>query len=718
MIDDDFDQATKVIAGMGLPALTQAITGKDYSGGDIVVKVQPEPGGPERMLTFRASPTPSQVRLLHLVLDEHRGGAWATFVLMAYAAAMKSCGLFAVGSSKATRYSHGRSNVLMLESEVLQVMQSDTAMWEAAVTVNEPMIIPPENGSYLTVKTRAVTHRRGLRHAKTVGEGSWQWDTVVKGLGETTWRINTDVYHATGVPYPADADTARMRGQLGRIGDRPFYLPPYMDFRGRSYYRTNPITYQGTDYQKSLLRFDPVPWSKDDMTQAHKLLVDVCVTNMMGKPHDKADLTERRAAMTDHFHFATRVHSTESMWDVCAKGDEPYQLYAWTRAIYDGDYTKQASLPVGMDGTCNGLQHLSAMFMDEVGSGHTNLLPCDPMTEAPHDVYMVVAKRFTEILQASAGKPECNAVRRILKACTIDRKAVKRSVMTLPYGATLLSMGEFLKEAFLEQKLVPSPWTSCLDWDGEKHAWIPDPLLDGRAYQAFKDRELKEHPLFNQDCKVVAGLLVMAIKDILPKAMAAMDTLRHIGRYANGQGRLLGWEVGPMKDGDRNLRVIQSQSAMHTNKVRLSKLVLPRGIRSLAIPAQTDEMNESYNSTGIVPNFIHSNDGRHLHQTMRSMYEQGCRSFASVHDCFATSLPWAPALKITAQEQFANMYAMAGHNHPLLREVYFVDPHSGKIDRVFANWFALADAAGAPFPTVGQLKASDMTNGRSFWFFS
>lgn len=674
------------------------------------------------MLTFRALPTTSHVRLLHLVMDEHKGGAWATFVLMVYAAATRSCGLFDFGQAKATRYSRGRSSIIALSNDVFSAILEDTAMWEAAVTLNEPMIVKPENGSYLTIKTRAVTHRRGLRKAKTVGEGSWQWDTVIKGLGETAWRSNSTIINH--LPQPDDPDTRRMLGQLGRIGDRPFYMPPYLDFRGRSYYRTNPITYQGTDYQKACIRFDPVPFSKADYTEVHKRIVDVCMSNMMGKPHDKADLTKRRSGMLRHMESARYLAEGGYGNGIVLNADEPYQLYAWTRALLDEDYTTLASLPIGMDGTCNGLQHLSAMFLDETGSRYTNLLPCDPMHEPPFDIYNVVAKRFVEILTAvgmgtSVGSA---SARRLLHSAVIDRKTVKRAVMTLPYGATNLSMGDFLKEALLEQKLVPSPWQRMLDWResraGDGGQWVPDETVIQVNYAAFKDRELQEHPLFNMDCKVAAGHLVSAIKDILPKAMATMDTLRHIGRYANGQGRLLGWEVGPMKDGDRNLRVIQSQSAMHTNKVRLSKLVLPRGIRSLAIPAQTDEMSQSYNSTGIVPNFIHSNDGRHLHQTMRAMYEQGCRSFASVHDCFATSLPWAPALKITAQEQFANMYAHAGSSHPLMREVYFVDPKTGKIDRVFHSWFALADAAGAPFPEVGSLRQSDLTNGQAFWFFS
>src|SRR5689334_1249230 len=52
-------------------------------------------------------------------------------------------------------------------------------------------------------------------------------------------------------------------------------------------------------------------------------------------------------------------------------------------------------LPVAVDGTCNGLQHFSAMLRDPVGGEAVNLTPSD----RPQDIYQRVADRTIELLK-------------------------------------------------------------------------------------------------------------------------------------------------------------------------------------------------------------------------------------------------------------------------------------------------------------------------------
>ena len=46
-------------------------------------------------------------------------------------------------------------------------------------------------------------------------------------------------------------------------------------------------------------------------------------------------------------------------------------------------------LPISMDGSCNGYQHLSAMGLDPIGGRATNLMPFDD----PEDIYQRVCDR-------------------------------------------------------------------------------------------------------------------------------------------------------------------------------------------------------------------------------------------------------------------------------------------------------------------------------------
>src|SRR5438093_12591583 len=74
-------------------------------------------------------------------------------------------------------------------------------------------------------------------------------------------------------------------------------------------------------------------------------------------------------------------------WD---EADKPSTFLAackeWKRYREEGpDF--RLHLPVSMDGTCNGYQHLSAMGLDAIGGSATNLVPGDQ----PEDMYQEVA---------------------------------------------------------------------------------------------------------------------------------------------------------------------------------------------------------------------------------------------------------------------------------------------------------------------------------------
>jgi len=90
-----------------------------------------------------------------------------------------------------------------------------------------------------------------------------------------------------------------------------------------------------------------------------------------------------------------------------------------------------SSLPVHMDGSCNGLQHYAALGRDEAGGRAVNLLPAD----VPQDVYSgvaaIVAQRVEE--EAKGGVPEAQRLRGL-----VDRKLVKQTVMTSVYGVTTI----------------------------------------------------------------------------------------------------------------------------------------------------------------------------------------------------------------------------------------------------------------------------------------
>src|SRR5690606_17380310 len=126
-----------------------------------------------------------------------------------------------------------------------------------------------------------------------------------------------------------------------------------------------------------------------------------------------------------------------------------------------------SSLPIGLDGSCNGLQHYSAALRDPEGGRAVNLIG----GEVPSDIYGIVAEKVLakvrEFLRPEG--PDTGTIPNLEKARKVwaergidelamarawmefglDRKVTKRAVMTLPYGATQFSARDFIEDPLM-----------------------------------------------------------------------------------------------------------------------------------------------------------------------------------------------------------------------------------------------------------------------------
>lgn len=106
------------------------------------------------------------------------------------------------------------------------------------------------------------------------------------------------------------------------------------------------------------------------------------------------------------------------MRDWWLSADDPFQALACCYEITDalahplGPALYESSLPVHMDGSCNGLQHYAALGLDEVGGRAVNLVASD----VPQDVYSGVCDLVNEKVRwTSRAFARCapNLVRRL-----------------------------------------------------------------------------------------------------------------------------------------------------------------------------------------------------------------------------------------------------------------------------------------------------------------
>jgi len=213
-----------------------------------------------------------------------------------------------------------------------------------------------------------------------------------------------------------------------------FYIPWSFDYRGRAYPIPAFLTPQDTDFGKSLIRFADESYLKGDAT---KWLAFQCATTY---GLDKSTMTERLEWVIQYKHLISRVATNPidniGDWE---GANEPWQFLAACDEYYHCVLSKDretTGLCVATDATCSGLQILAGLARDKKTAQLVNVLPAD----RPQDAYKVIAEM---------AKYNCpDHIKKVM-----DRKIVKRTVMTIPYNAKPFSNRSYIRDALKEKSV-------------------------------------------------------------------------------------------------------------------------------------------------------------------------------------------------------------------------------------------------------------------------
>lgn len=211
-----------------------------------------------------------------------------------------------------------------------------------------------------------------------------------------------------------------------------FYIPWSFDYRGRAYPIPAFLTPQDTDFGKSLLVFADGSY----VTPEAESWLAFQVATTFGL--DKAPMSERLEWAKDNHELFTLIatdpignlplwEGVEEPWQFLAAAEEYYHCVV----VADRQFTR---LMVATDATCSGLQILAGLARDKSTARLVNVLPGDK----PQDAYKVVAEEAT---------PHCpESIQPYM-----DRKTVKRVVMTVPYNAKPFSNRGYIRDALAEK---------------------------------------------------------------------------------------------------------------------------------------------------------------------------------------------------------------------------------------------------------------------------
>lgn len=387
-----------------------------------------------------------------------------------------------------------------------------------------------------------------------------------------------------------------------------FFYVWQLDFRGRKYPVESFLSPQNADYSKALLEFSRPSFINND--EDAKWLA-IHGANVFGI--DKVSLEERELWAYMNVRNAVEVFNDplgeiSQFWQ---QADKPWQALAWCKewALYHNckqdNKPFETHLPCASDGSCNGLQHLSAMLRDSEGGRSVNLKP----TEKPQDIYTDVADRVTQLLEK-----ENNELARQLLRIGICRKICKRSVMIVPYSGTRHACRSYIQEALAEK---------CADFNP-----FGDSLFQASNY--------------------LAGFVWDAIAEVIKSASIVMSYIKEIAQLYVEADIPFQWTT------PTGLLVVQHYADVKSRRI---KTHLNGSLLKLNYNEKVDRtINNRKTISGSSPNFIHSLDASALTFTVNECVEQGIQDFAMVHDSYGTHSPNMPKLNKILREQFVKMY--------------------------------------------------------------
>ena len=296
-------------------------------------------------------------------------------------------------------------------------------------------------------------------------------------------------------------------------------------------------------------------------------------------------------------------------WSAWEDADKPFDALATAHELHtalsmDNPYQFQSFRPIAMDGSCNGLQHLSAMGRDPIAGREVNLID----TNIPGDIYSMVMDSVVHTVELD--RLSCKMAAAWHK--NVKRKTVKRGVMTTPYGVTMRG---------IRDQLVTDGFTKNLDSD-----------LSEIVLATYLARKIDE-----------------GISDVFGPGKAIMTWLQESTSMSlKASNRPMEWNC-PLGFG-----VIQHYCAPKTERV---KVELPSGPAELALRSwNKDKLDIRKGRNSIAPNFVHSLDAAHQMATVLSLKDQGVEHYLGIHDSFAVHACHVDMMHEAIREQFVTLH--------------------------------------------------------------
>lgn len=522
-----------------------------------------------------------------------------------------------------------------------------------------PMICPPidwtnklNGGGYLLKQSSILINVKSKNHINQTLAALKHvtkekiFLTAVNILQKTAWKVNESIlnvldhFYRSNESIGTDLSKQLLYKQTFKLAhdfkDEIYYIPWYLDFRGRMYPSVIPISPQSHDEGRALLLFaTPQIVNRDNDEQA---LTNLAIYGFNKYKPNTAKVSKQGMISwveNNEIEILKAANDPIKNYEFWRTASDKYTFLAfcfeWNNIKNSLPQNRLTSLPVYVDGTCNGFQHYAALLCDEKAAPLVNLID----TDVPGDFYQSIVEKLH---LAATAQGDINPTTKSLILNYVDRNFIKKSIISAGYGA-----GEKRRTHVTAHKLSEV----LLSKFGPE---APQELLDFHK----KESTLKILP-FHDEAQAIETLINSAIKELSPSFLKIRNWLRKANKSICDNGQCIGWE------NPAGLFVQNYYYNYPHHEVRIfignksHKLCFADFEAVEGITISPDKLQSS-----IAPNFIHSMDSAHAAFIITKFAEQfsceSSHSIASVHDSFATHATHVNALQKIIRETFYEIY--------------------------------------------------------------
>ncbi len=582
---------------------------------------------------------------------------------------------------------------------------SATNKWIELADIPEALLEITLNSSFDTPQVGAIIKGKEQKHDQDL-----PWIRAINKLQKTGWRINKRVYEAMvanqdlfvseDIVEDNDAKEMKRRSKIvewafithkaKKLLELPcFYQTVEADYRGRIYYKEAFLNFQGSDLARGMLQFARAkPMTEDGLfwlavhtaasyNQSYKKneIPEWCEADYKSYLDkeglddisvDKMTLEDRVRWVNENMEVIQEMGKTKH---ITKDAEKPVSFLAACIEWYDYQIATNSNrihmthLPIGIDGSNNGWQHLGAMSKDTHTGNLVGLIP----VEIQSDFYVQTAKELINQTddERLSGILESMPMKKIRKGIS------KRGSMTRAYSAGATKIAENM---FFDCKTEDYHIDYGIEEDDcKKFAKVlikaintvcPGPL-DTMAYlQALAKYEIGEHQRYKDGEE--AGKEFKKLKKELKELYFAKDkTEEDLAKlnelalelqsyesklvYGNGKDRIT-WTTPTGFPVEYTNYVMQDEKVFGTisgykpseNNYKIKHVA--------RVPTKIPDTRGFM--CGISPNFVHSMDASH----MASVIDSYNNDFGAVHDSFSTHACDVESLLALTKDKFIEIY--------------------------------------------------------------